>query len=75
MIYEIKFEIYGKKMKAKIEANSEEMAERILRHKIKIHSVTKVEQKGYKDNADPRPMDDDMFNSIFGGVFKDTFGP
>lgn len=65
----MKFEIYGKKMKAKIEANSEEMAERILRHKIKVHSVTKVEQKGYKDNADPRPMDDMDIKDFFGGIF------
>ena len=67
--YEVKFEIYGKKMKTKIEATSEEMAERILRHKIKIHSVTDLGEKGYKEN----PLRDRNTNDIFDN-FSKIFG-
>lgn len=65
MTYEIKFEIYGKKMKTKIEASSKEMAERILRQKIKIYSVTPIEEKSYKKKDD--------LGDFFGGAFKDIF--
>jgi hypothetical protein len=37
--YEIYFELFGKKMKTKIEAPNKEVAEDRLRRKIQIHSI------------------------------------
>jgi len=39
MQYDIFFEIYGKKMKCTLFAESKEQAEYILRGKIKIHKI------------------------------------
>lgn len=45
MKYEVKFEIYGKKMKAYVEALSREDAEYLVRGKIKFHSIREQENE------------------------------
>ena len=57
MKYVVRFEIYGKKMECKIEANSEQDAEYLLRGKIKIHKIVKEE---------PEIME--VFNELFKGA-------
>ena len=38
-MYTVYFEIYGKKMKATIEANSEKEAKELIKNKIKFHKI------------------------------------
>ena len=46
MKYDVYFEIYGKKMKATVEANSEEDAKYLVRGKIKFHKVVEIRELG-----------------------------
>ncbi len=43
--YEIFFEIYGKKLKTTIEANSEEKAKEIVKNKIRFDKITELKSK------------------------------
>ena len=55
--YEILFEIYGKKLKTTVEANSEEKAKEILKNKIRFDKITEL-----KSNDDVI----DQFMNMFG---------
>lgn len=60
MKFTLWFEIYGKKMKCEIEANTEAQAEYFLRGKIKVHKIQKSD-----DNQPP-----DFLTDIFSGFGK-----
>jgi hypothetical protein len=53
--FEIFFEIYGKKLKTTIEANSEEKAKEIVKNKIRFDKITEL-----KSN------DDDIVDRMMG---------
>ena len=58
--YEILFEIYGKKLKTTIEANSEEKAKEIVNNKIRFNKITEL-----KSNNNDNGILDQMMN-MFG---------
>jgi hypothetical protein len=64
MQFEVFFEIYGKKMKACIDADNELQAKKIS-DKIIFHKVVKRD-----DFADYMKGVFDVFNSVFGGNTK-----
>lgn len=53
--YEILFEVYGKKLKTTIEANSEEKAKEIVKNKIRFDKITEL-----------RTKDDDILDQMMG---------
>lgn len=50
--YEILFEIYGKKLKTTIEANSEEKAKEIVKNKIRFDKITELKSNNSDDIVD-----------------------
>jgi hypothetical protein len=62
MQFEVFFEIYGKKMKAVIDADNELQAKKKVSDKIIFHKVVKRD-----DFADYMKGVFDVFNSVFGG--------
>lgn len=59
--YEIFFEIYGKKLKTTIEANSIDMAKAIIKDKIRFDKITELKS----NNNDNNDLLDQMLN-MFG---------
>ena len=57
MNYEVYFEIYGKKMKVTINANSEHDAKHLIMGKIVFHKIVKKTETTFKDF--------DFFKDIF----------
>lgn len=59
-LYEVKFEIYGKKLKVSVQAESKTDAKRIVRRDIVFHSVEAVSSV-----RDPQFLGDkDVFNHL-----------
>lgn len=56
--YTIYFELYGKKMKTTVSAESKEKAKDVVRNKIYFHIVEEIKP--------PPPNDSDVVNDIFG---------
>ncbi len=62
-MYQIKFELFGKKMKVKLKANSKEDAEYRLRGKINIHEITECELPN-KESLYNTQQDEEIFDNL-----------